>query len=60
MGAAEAMAEPDHPLYLAARIRRLEEQVDSTWLPISFRPLQYQLRMHISLVRERIERTSRA
>jgi TRAP-type uncharacterized transport system substrate-binding protein len=41
---------------LAARLQRLEEHVDRTWLPISFRPLLYQLRMHISLVRERMKR----
>jgi len=41
---------------LEARLQRLEERVDRTWLPISFRPLLYQLRMHISLVRERMKR----
>jgi len=42
--------------HLAARLQQLEERVDRTWLPISFRPLLYQLRMHISLVRERTKR----
>ena len=41
---------------LTARLERLEEEVDHLWLPISFRPLLYQLRMHISLVRERMKR----
>jgi hypothetical protein len=41
---------------LTARLERLDEEVDHLWLPISFRPLVYQLRMHISLVRERLKR----
>ena len=41
---------------LVARLQRLEEHVDQTWLPVSFRPSLYQLRMHISLVRERAKR----
>ena len=41
---------------LTARLERLDEEVDRLWLPISFRPLLYQLRMHISLVRERLKR----
>jgi TRAP-type uncharacterized transport system substrate-binding protein len=41
---------------LALRLERLEEHIDRTWLPVSFRPLLYQLRMHISLVRERMKR----
>jgi len=42
---------------LQARLQRLEEHVDRTWLPTSFRPLLYQLRMHMSLVRERMKRS---
>ena len=41
---------------LTARLERLDEEVDRLWLPISYRPLLYQLRMHISLVRERMKR----
>lgn len=41
---------------LTARLEQLDEEVDHLWLPISFRPLVYQLRMHISLVRERLKR----
>ncbi|HUL91545.1 MAG TPA: TAXI family TRAP transporter solute-binding subunit [Burkholderiales bacterium] len=41
---------------LTARLERLDEEADRLWLPISFRPLLYQLRMHISLVRERMKR----
>lgn len=41
---------------LTARLERLDEEVDHLWLPISFRPLLYQLRVHISLVRERMKR----
>lgn len=41
---------------LTARLERLDEEVDHLWLPISFRPLLYQLRMHMSLVRERMKK----
>ncbi|HET9709335.1 MAG TPA: hypothetical protein VFP39_13645, partial [Gemmatimonadales bacterium] len=38
---------------LAARLERLEERVNDVWLPVSFRPLLYQLKTHVALVRER-------
>jgi hypothetical protein len=41
---------------LTARLERLEEGTEHVGLPITFRPLLYQLRMPISLVRERVKR----
>jgi TRAP-type uncharacterized transport system substrate-binding protein len=41
---------------LVARLDRLDDQAERVWLPIYLRPLLYQLRMHISLVRERTKR----
>jgi len=38
---------------LAARLQRLEERVNDVWLPVSFRPLLYQLKTHVALVRQR-------
>jgi TRAP-type uncharacterized transport system substrate-binding protein len=38
---------------LAERLDRLEAQVNDVWLPMSFRPLLYQLKTHVSLVRQR-------
>lgn len=38
---------------LAGRLDRLEERVSAVWLPVSFRPLLYQLKTHIALVRQR-------
>jgi hypothetical protein len=38
---------------LAERLDRLEERVSAVWLPVSFRPLLYQLKTHIALVRQR-------
>jgi TRAP-type uncharacterized transport system substrate-binding protein len=42
---------------LTDRLDRLDDEAERAWLPIYMRPLQYQLRMHISLVRERARRT---
>jgi TRAP-type uncharacterized transport system substrate-binding protein len=42
---------------LSARLDRLDDEAERVWLPIYMRPLLYQLRMHISLVRERAKRT---
>jgi len=42
---------------LIAQLERLDDQAERVWLPIYLRPLLYQLRMHISLVRERAKRT---
>jgi TRAP-type uncharacterized transport system substrate-binding protein len=41
---------------LIAQLERLDDQAERAWLPIYLRPLLYQLRMHISLVRERAKR----
>jgi TRAP-type uncharacterized transport system substrate-binding protein len=41
---------------LIAQLERLDDQAERVWLPIYLRPLLYQLRMHISLVRERAKR----
>jgi TRAP-type uncharacterized transport system substrate-binding protein len=38
---------------LARRLEKLEERVNDVWLPVSFRPLLYQLKTHVSLVRQR-------
>ena len=38
---------------LAERLRKLEERVNDVWLPISFRPVLYQLKTHVALVRQR-------
>jgi TRAP-type uncharacterized transport system substrate-binding protein len=38
---------------LAGRLVRLEEQINDVWLPISFRPVLYQLKTHVALVRQR-------
>ena len=38
---------------LAARLQQLEERVNDVWLPMSFRPLLYQLKTHVALVRQR-------
>jgi TRAP-type uncharacterized transport system substrate-binding protein len=38
---------------LAARLQRLEDRVNDVWLPVSFRPLLYQLKTHVALVRQR-------
>jgi TRAP-type uncharacterized transport system substrate-binding protein len=42
---------------LTARLDRLDDEAERAWLPIYMRPLLYQLRMHISLVRGRTKRT---
>jgi hypothetical protein len=42
---------------LTARLDRLDDEAERVWLPIYMRPLLYQLRMHISLVRGRTKRT---
>jgi len=41
---------------LLARLDRLEERASHFRLPVSFRPLLYALRLHISLVRQRLQR----
>lgn len=41
---------------LVARLDRLEERASRFRLPVSFRPLLYALRLHISLVRQRLQR----
>ena len=41
---------------LSSRLDRLDEEAEHAWLPIYLRPVLYQLRMHISLVRERMKR----
>ena len=38
---------------LAERLLQLEEHVNDVWLPMSFRPLLYQLKTHVALVRQR-------
>jgi TRAP-type uncharacterized transport system substrate-binding protein len=38
---------------LAERLEHLDERVSDVWLPVSFRPLLYQLKTHIALVRQR-------
>ena len=38
---------------LTGRLERLEEQVNDVWLPVSFRPVLYQLKTHVSLVRQK-------
>jgi hypothetical protein len=38
---------------LTARLQRLEDRVNDVWLPVSFRPLLYQLKTHVALVRQR-------
>lgn len=42
---------------LTERLDRLDDEAERVWLPIYMRPLLYQLRMHISLVRGRTKRT---
>jgi TRAP-type uncharacterized transport system substrate-binding protein len=42
---------------LTERLDRLDDQAERAWLPTYLRPLLYQLRMHISLVRGRTKRT---
>ena len=42
---------------LVARLDRLEERASRFRLPVSFRPLLYALRLHISLVRQRLQKT---
>jgi TRAP-type uncharacterized transport system substrate-binding protein len=42
---------------LTARLDRLDDEAERAWLPTYMRPLLYQLRMHISLVRGRTKRT---
>lgn len=41
---------------LVARLDRLEERASRFRLPVSFRPLLYALRLHISLVRQRLQK----
>jgi hypothetical protein len=47
---------PDRVDDLAARLDRMEERVSRIWLPMNLRPLRYQLKVHISLVRQRMKR----
>jgi TRAP-type uncharacterized transport system substrate-binding protein len=47
---------PDDVSDLTERLERLDDQAERIWLPVTFRPLLYQLRMHISLVRQRAKR----
>jgi TRAP-type uncharacterized transport system substrate-binding protein len=47
---------PDRADDLAARLDRMEERVSRIWLPMNLRPLRYQLKAHISLVRQRMKR----
>jgi NMT1-like family len=42
---------------LIARLDRLEERASRFRLPVSFRPLLYALRLHISLVRQRLQKS---
>ena len=46
----------DNAADLLARLDRLEERASRFRLPVSFRPLLYALRLHISLVRQRLQR----
>ena len=41
---------------LGAQLDRLEERASAFRLPVSFRPLLYALRLHITLVRQRLEK----
>jgi TRAP-type uncharacterized transport system substrate-binding protein len=47
---------PDRVDDLATRLDRMEERVSRIWLPMDLRPLRYQLKVHISLVRQRMKR----
>jgi len=40
---------------LTARLDRLEDRASHFRLPVSFRPLLYALRLHINLVRQRLQ-----
>jgi TRAP-type uncharacterized transport system substrate-binding protein len=42
---------------LVARLDRLEDRASRFRLPVAFRPLLYTLRLHISLVRQRLQRS---
>jgi TRAP-type uncharacterized transport system substrate-binding protein len=46
----------DNTADLVARLDRLEERASRFRLPVSFRPLLYALRLHISLVRQRLQK----
>jgi hypothetical protein len=46
----------DRAADLVARLDRLEERASRFRLPVSFRPLLYALRLHISLVRQRLQK----
>jgi TRAP-type uncharacterized transport system substrate-binding protein len=39
---------------LNARIDRLEERIKQVWVPLQMRPMLYNLRIHISLVRQKL------
>jgi hypothetical protein len=41
---------------LGARLDRLEQRASTFRLPVSFRPLLYALRLHITLVRQQLGR----
>ena len=45
----------ENPADLIARLDRLEERASRFRLPVSFRPLLYALRLHIALVRQRLQ-----
>jgi TRAP-type uncharacterized transport system substrate-binding protein len=44
------------PADLVARLDRLEERASRFRLPVSFRPLLYALRLHMNLVRQRLQK----
>jgi hypothetical protein len=41
---------------LIARLDRLDERTSHYRVPVAFRPLLYGLRLHIALVRQRLEK----
>ena len=46
----------ENPTDLIGRLDRLEERASRFRLPVSFRPLLYALRLHIALVRQRLQK----